>query len=223
MVPPWLGVVPFGLAYAVTARDAGLSLLETQSLSVFVFSGAAQVSAAGLFAAGAAGITIVLTTFLHNIRHVLYGLSLGRSMALSRRRRVVASYPRHRPGRQPARGLACARRGSRRGARPPRHGARGRMTFALIAAGMLAATSSSRYAGLAFRISLAPFWVRFLHFVPVAVFAALVAPSVEGDLGEGEIRLAAAALAALAAWRTKQLWVGIAVGMAAFWLLRVPF
>lgn len=92
MVPLWLGVVPFGLAYAVTARDAGLSLLETQSLSVFVFSGAAQVSAAGLFAAGAAGITIVLTTFLLNIRHVLYGLSLGRSMALSRRQRVVASY-----------------------------------------------------------------------------------------------------------------------------------
>ena len=28
-------------------------------------------------------------------------------------------------------------------------------------------------------------------------------------------------LAALAAWRTRQLWVAIAVGMVAFWLLRL--
>jgi 4-azaleucine resistance transporter AzlC len=92
MAPLWLGVVPFGLAYAVTARDAGLSLLETQTLSVLVFSGAAQVSAAGLFAAGAAGISIVLTTFLLNVRHVLYGLSLGRTMTLTPRQRPVAAF-----------------------------------------------------------------------------------------------------------------------------------
>ncbi len=92
MVPLWLGVVPFGLAYAVLARDAGLSLLETQSLSVFVFAGSAQVSAVGLFAAGAAGITVVLTTLLLNVRHVLYGLTLGRSMSLTPRQRPVAAY-----------------------------------------------------------------------------------------------------------------------------------
>ena len=39
MLPLWLGVVPFGLAYAVTARAGGLSILETQALSVFVFAG----------------------------------------------------------------------------------------------------------------------------------------------------------------------------------------
>lgn len=92
MSPLWLGVVPFALAYSVTARDAGLSLLETQSLSVFVFAGAAQVSAAGLFAAGAAGISIVLTTFVLNVRHVLYGLSLGRTTALTPRQRPIAAY-----------------------------------------------------------------------------------------------------------------------------------
>src|SRR5262245_15747960 len=80
MAPLWLGVIPFGLAYAVTARGAGLSLLETQALSLFVFAGSAQVSAAGLFATAAGGFSIVLTTFLLNVRHVLYGLSLTRSM-----------------------------------------------------------------------------------------------------------------------------------------------
>ncbi len=92
MVPLWLGVAPFGIAYAVIARDAGLSVLETQALSALVFAGSAQVSAAGLFGAGAAAIEIVLTTFLLNVRHVLYGLSLGRSIPLPGWRRPTAAY-----------------------------------------------------------------------------------------------------------------------------------
>jgi len=97
------------------------------------------------------------------------------------------------------------------------------MSFWLTVAGMVAVTFGSRYAGLALRADLPDFWVRFLHFVPIAVFASLVAPSLEGNRSEWEIRLAAAALAAVAAWRTRQLWVAIAVGMGAFWLLRIPW
>lgn len=92
MAPLWLGVVPFGLAYAVLARSAGLSVLETQSLSVLVFAGSAQFSAVGLFGAGAAGLEIVLTTLLLNVRHVLYGIALGRTIPLAPRRRPVAAY-----------------------------------------------------------------------------------------------------------------------------------
>jgi 4-azaleucine resistance transporter AzlC len=92
MLPLWLGVVPFGLAYALTAREAGLSLVETQALSVLVFAGSAQVSAAGLFARGASGLDIVLTTLLLNVRHVLYGLTLGRSLQLRGARRVAGAY-----------------------------------------------------------------------------------------------------------------------------------
>ena len=97
------------------------------------------------------------------------------------------------------------------------------MTFWLTVAGMVGVTFGSRYAGLARRTDLPDFWVRFLHFVPIAVFAALVTPSLEGDQGEWGIRLVAAAAAALAVWRTRQLWAAIAVGMAVFWLLRIPF
>ena len=101
MVPLWLGVVPFALAYAVTARGAGLSLVETQALSALVFAGSAQFTAVGLFAAGSAGASIVLTTLLLNIRHLLYGVSVGRQFDLSRRQR-------------PGRGLLPHRRGVRR-------------------------------------------------------------------------------------------------------------
>jgi len=92
LAPLWLGVIPFGLAYAVTARSSGLSLLETQGLSVLVFAGSAQFTAVGLFASGAAGLEIVLTTLLLNVRHVLYGLSLGRELELSGRERPVAAF-----------------------------------------------------------------------------------------------------------------------------------
>jgi branched-subunit amino acid transport protein len=97
------------------------------------------------------------------------------------------------------------------------------VTFWLTVAGMLAVTYGSRFAGLALHRELPDFWVRFLHFVPIAVFAALVTPSLEGSFGEGEIRLAAAIAAALVAWRTANLGLAIAIGMLAFWLLRIPF
>ncbi len=97
------------------------------------------------------------------------------------------------------------------------------MSFWLTLAGMVAVTFGSRYAGLVLRVDLPAFWVRVLHFVPIAVFASLVTPYVQGGSGEGGIRLAAVVVAVLAAWRTKQLWVAIAAGMIAFWLLRIPF
>jgi 4-azaleucine resistance transporter AzlC len=92
MVPLWAGVIPFGAAYAVTARAAGLTLGETQLMSLLVFAGGAQFSAAGLVAAGAGPWTIVATTFLINVRHVLYGLALSATTPLRGWRRVAAAH-----------------------------------------------------------------------------------------------------------------------------------
>ena len=92
MLPLWLGLIPFGAAYAVSARAAGLSLLETQLMSLVVFSGGAQFSAAGLFAVNASPLTIVATTFLINARHLLYGVSLGRLIPLGWRERLLAAH-----------------------------------------------------------------------------------------------------------------------------------
>ena len=94
------------------------------------------------------------------------------------------------------------------------------MSFWLTVAGMLAVTFGSRYAGLALRAELPAFWERFLHFIPIAVFAALVTPSLGGSAGEGDVRLAAAGAATLVAWRTRNLGLAIAAGMLSFWALR---
>ncbi|MGN6798192.1 MAG: AzlD domain-containing protein [Gaiellaceae bacterium] len=95
------------------------------------------------------------------------------------------------------------------------------MSFWPTCLGMVAVTFGSRLTGLLVRMRLPPFWLRFLHFVPIAVFAALIAPSLEGSRGEGGIRVAAAALAGAVAWRSRHLAFTIAVGLAAFWLLRL--
>jgi branched-subunit amino acid transport protein len=95
------------------------------------------------------------------------------------------------------------------------------MNFWLTVAGMLAVTFGSRLLGLWLRAPLPPFWMRFLRFVPVSVFAALVAPNLAGDRGEWLVRYFAAAAAAFVAWKSKQLWAAILSGMIVFWVLRL--
>ncbi len=77
MLPIWAGVVPFGLAYAVSARAAGLSWIDTQLMSLLVFAGSAQFTAVGMFAVGASSLALIVTTLVINLRHLLYSLTLG--------------------------------------------------------------------------------------------------------------------------------------------------
>lgn len=85
---------------------------------------------------------------------------------------------------------------------------------------MALVTYLPRLAGLSLTgLTLPPFWTRFLRFVPIAVFAALVVPALPSP-GETPVRLVAAGVAALALWRFGSLWFGLLVGMMAFWGLR---
>ena len=95
------------------------------------------------------------------------------------------------------------------------------MSATLVIVLMALVTYGPRLAGFALSgVRLPGFWLRFLHFVPITVFAALIVPALPGEEGEVGIRLVAAALAALALWRVERLWLGITVGMGVFWLLR---
>lgn len=77
-IPMIVGATPFGLifgAYAIT--EANLSPLAAMGFSLAVFAGSAQFIAATLLAQGTALGVIVLTTFVVNVRHALYGASLA--------------------------------------------------------------------------------------------------------------------------------------------------
>lgn len=75
--PLIIGAVPFGIIFGAVAVTGGLSPLAVQGMSLFVFAGSAQFIAAGLYTQGVAGLLIIFTTFIVNIRHALYAASLA--------------------------------------------------------------------------------------------------------------------------------------------------
>lgn len=76
-LPILLGVVPFGLIYGITALAAGMPPLLAQAMSFIVFAGSAQFVIAQLVAGGTPAVIIVVTTFVVNLRHVLYSASVA--------------------------------------------------------------------------------------------------------------------------------------------------
>jgi len=76
-LPIVLGYVPIGFAFGVLAQKAGLSSAHAVLMSAIVYAGSAQFVAVGLFAAGASPLSIVLTTFVVNLRHALMAAALA--------------------------------------------------------------------------------------------------------------------------------------------------
>ena len=77
MLPACVGLVPFGLVCGVGAAAAGASALAALGLSAIVFSGAAQILAVELLAAGAPVAVVVLTCFVAGLRFVIYSAAMA--------------------------------------------------------------------------------------------------------------------------------------------------
>jgi len=78
-VPIVLGYLPIAFSFGVAATRAGLSVTEAVSLSLLIYSGAAQFVAIALIAAEAPFLVAFLTLVAMSLRHVLYGPSLMRA------------------------------------------------------------------------------------------------------------------------------------------------
>lgn len=76
MMPLSIAVAPWGFLVGAYALEAGLSGLEAQSLSLFVFAGTSQLVAIGLIQAQAGFLSILITTVLITSRHLLYSMAL---------------------------------------------------------------------------------------------------------------------------------------------------
>ncbi len=73
-IPVVMGYVPVGIAYAVSALQAGFSPLETVLMSVLVYSGAGQILGVALTAQHASLIAIAIGTFLINFRYFIMSM-----------------------------------------------------------------------------------------------------------------------------------------------------
>jgi 4-azaleucine resistance transporter AzlC len=75
--PICLGYFPIGLAFGVLAQKAGLHPVEIGLMSILVFAGSSQFIAVSMISGGATVLSIVITTFVINLRHVLMSSSLA--------------------------------------------------------------------------------------------------------------------------------------------------
>ena len=94
------------------------------------------------------------------------------------------------------------------------------MSVLLVIALMWLVTYPARLLGLSLGgLRLPPFWLAFLRFVPVSVFAALIVPDVLGS-PEWPLRLIGCAAGGALMWRTGNLALGILGGFGAYWAAR---
>ena len=76
--PIWLGYLPLGFAGGVLSQKVGLTPLEVGLMSLLVFAGSGQFSALAMMGSGSSSISsIVMTTFIVNLRHLLYSSTLA--------------------------------------------------------------------------------------------------------------------------------------------------
>lgn len=95
-------------------------------------------------------------------------------------------------------------------------------TSLLTIFGMALATYASRAAGLMLmsRMTPGPRMQRFMHAIPGAILASIVAPSA---LAAGPAEAVATVVTALTAWRFRNLPVAMVAGVAAVLVLRQSF
>jgi len=76
-MPIVIGYAPLGFAFGVLASESGLTAFEAGLMSLLVLSGSGQFIAVSLLGAGYALSTIIVTTFLVNLRYLLLSASLA--------------------------------------------------------------------------------------------------------------------------------------------------
>ena len=92
-LPVAFGYLPLGMAFGVLLQAQGWDWWWATAMGLFIYAGSGQFLAVGLLSAGAGLVDAFLATFLLNLRHVFYGLTLlERYRALGRWRRNYAVF-----------------------------------------------------------------------------------------------------------------------------------
>lgn len=81
----------YGLSFGALAVTSGFTPVQTQILSLALFSGASQFAAVGIVAAGGGAAAAIGTALLLGTRNGLYGLTLSSLLPLGRWSRLAAA------------------------------------------------------------------------------------------------------------------------------------
>lgn len=75
-IPVLTGYLFIGLAFGVMFQEKGYNFLWAVLMSIVVYAGSGQYLAVNFFVPGAGFLNIMFMTFMVNVRHIFYGLSL---------------------------------------------------------------------------------------------------------------------------------------------------
>lgn len=75
-IPVMLGYIPLGITYGILSIKSGIPFLPTVIMSIVVFAGSGQFLAVSLLSASAGYFEIAISSFLLNLRHFFYGISI---------------------------------------------------------------------------------------------------------------------------------------------------
>lgn len=81
----------YGLSFGAISVASGLSALQTQTLSLLMFTGASQFALVGVLGAGGGVIAAVLTAWLLGARNGLYALHVAPTLELRGWRKPIAA------------------------------------------------------------------------------------------------------------------------------------
>jgi len=76
--PVALVISSYAIIFGALAVSSGLSVAESCLMSLTVFAGASQFIALPMIRDGSAPLTLILMALVVNMRHLLYGLNIGR-------------------------------------------------------------------------------------------------------------------------------------------------
>lgn len=76
-LPVVIGYFPIAVAFGLLSKNTGVSFSDTSLFSIVVFAGASQFMALDLILAGVSAGSIILATFLLNLRHLMMTASLS--------------------------------------------------------------------------------------------------------------------------------------------------
>ncbi|WP_164540377.1 AzlC family ABC transporter permease [Streptomyces abyssomicinicus] len=87
-----LAVGAYGLSYGALAVAGGLTVAQTQFLSLVLYGGSAQLALVGTLAAGGGGLAASATAALLGVRGLFYGVSLRPVLGLRRAALLPAAH-----------------------------------------------------------------------------------------------------------------------------------
>ena len=91
MLPLWAAAIPAGVAYGIAARAVGFGAVETQLMSLVVFSAAGQVGVLSILAGEASTAVAIGSMLALNAQLPLLGIAVGRQLRLTWPRRLLTA------------------------------------------------------------------------------------------------------------------------------------